>query len=78
MTHSFHSTSPIFPSHSSVLLVVHCVNDDSLGATKPQSTQTTTRHSDPFYGYEQASWLCALHHSSVYLSRVPPLLLTHK
>ncbi|KAG2366502.1 hypothetical protein BDR07DRAFT_1274525, partial [Suillus spraguei] len=26
---------------------------------KPESTQPTTRHSDPFYGHERASHLCA-------------------
>ncbi|OJA19960.1 hypothetical protein AZE42_03712, partial [Rhizopogon vesiculosus] len=57
---------PLAPSHPSPFRNAQSVPHSRMGyhpsapPPKPQSTQpTSTRHSDPFYGHEQASRLCA-------------------
>ncbi|KAG1824326.1 uncharacterized protein BJ212DRAFT_1319395 [Suillus subaureus] len=57
---------PIVPTHPSPFRNAQSVPHSRMGyhpapsaPPKPQSTQPTTRHSDPFYGHEQVSRLCA-------------------
>ncbi|KAG1859507.1 hypothetical protein C8R48DRAFT_774847 [Suillus tomentosus] len=57
---------PIIPTHPSPFQNTQNVPHLQMGyhpapsapPNKPQSTQPTTRYSDPFYGYEQVFWLC--------------------
>ncbi|KAG2069647.1 hypothetical protein BDR04DRAFT_1232124 [Suillus decipiens] len=57
---------PLVPAHPSPFRNTQSVPHSRMGyhpapsaPPKPQSTQPTTRHSDPFYGHEQVSRLCA-------------------
>ncbi|KAG1739136.1 uncharacterized protein EDB91DRAFT_1237581 [Suillus paluster] len=57
---------PLVPAHPSPFRNTQSVPHSRMGyhpapsaPPKPQSTQPSTRHSDPFYGHEQASRMCA-------------------